>query len=432
MKLRRLVAAALCLLPSLAFAQAALPPTVPAPKLQIVGTRGQILGQSAAGGGGANNYTRSETRLFSVLGCAPVSGLRLAVGNYAVGGGTGEAANANAITVEAAIENPTPAQTWPLTFGGAPSVTLAAGAAGTLSDPLGVDLPALGGVWLRMGVTVTSGQVWARGSNPSRSGENSYESTSATSQIGNTGGLTGGTTSLPGYAPLAVLGIPQRATPAVIILGDSIAYGVGEASTIGDGLGNRGFAQRGLANVNGCQIPWANEARASDAASVNQTTNLGWRKRYLWQYASDLLVNLGTNDIAVGNSLATVQGNLINIWQGAKRSGLRVHQVLIMPRMKATTDSYATPGGMTPETGFEVGGVRDQLNAWIKAQVATGLIDSFIDVNKYVEDQANPSKWITNGTANYPTADGVHPSTPLHILAAQPVNADAVTWRPRP
>jgi hypothetical protein len=46
------------------------------------------------------------------------------------------------------------------------------------------------------------------------------------------------------------------------------------------------------------------------------------------------------------------------------------------------------------------------------------------------EDIARLKEWPTNGTANYPTLDGVHPTTPLHILGGQVETAIANTFAP--
>src|SRR5262249_9148167 len=108
---------------------------------------------------------------------------------------------------------------------------------------------------------------------------------------------------------------------------------------------------------------------------------------------------------------------------------LKVAQSLIMPRT-TSSDSWATAANQTSVSGFGVGELRDQFNAWVLTQVGGGLLDVVIDPNPYVEDQSHPSKWISNNSANYPTTDGVHPSSALHILAAQAVNSWALTITP--
>ena len=80
---------------------------------------------------------------------------------------------------------------------------------------------------------------------------------------------------------------------------------------------------------------------------------------------------------------------------------------------------------------FAPGRVRDQFNAWLKSIVGQVIapygkvfLDAVVDVNPYAEDQSNPGCWVSNGTPGHPTQEGLHPTTPIHILTAQAVN----TW----
>ncbi len=59
-------------------------------------------------------------------------------------------------------------------------------------------------------------------------------------------------------------------------------------------------------------------------------------------------------------------------------------------------------------TNFDPGGIADQYNQWLFAQVGQGLLDGVIDVAAQVRDPAFPMKWKSNGTGNYYTRDGTH------------------------
>ena len=108
----------------------------------------------------------------------------------------------------------------------------------------------------------------------------------------------------------------------------------------------------------------------------------------------------------------------------------------------ASTDAWATAANQTVNAGYEsaytpgvsgtatsgagLTGTRGAFNAWLFAQAAAGVIDGVIDVNAAIEDAGNPGKWATNGSANYATTDGIHPTTVKHVAmaaAAQPVVA---------
>jgi hypothetical protein len=92
---------------------------------------------------------------------------------------------------------------------------------------------------------------------------------------------------------------------------------------------------------------------------------------------------------------------------------------------------WTSAADQTPATaGFATGGIYSQFNTSIKGLVGGGLIDAVIDVNIIAEDQANLGCLVTNGTLNYPSADGTHPSTALAILMSAPVNAYALAQMP--
>lgn len=390
-------------------------------KLQIVSTRGNAMGDgNMLGGGPTANYSRGESRCKFIIGPQPVTGARLVFNNWLSDTVVSEKDGPNDITVSAALEYS--GVTYPIYFGGAKSVLLPAGAPFVMSDPMGLELPAGAVTWIRTTVTISAGQFWPKGVYVSVSGEGSVDSNNSATQIYGTGALspTGGVNSAWAYTALAMLGIPAKATPAVLVIGDSITAGSGESSGT---TAEHGFALRGLVNATN-PVPWAQVARGGDMASQG-TMALTPRRLTVADYATHALCALGTNDLAsAGLTAAQTQAALTVLWTRLKAHGLKITASLVMPRIQSTTDSYATPGNMTPYPGFETGGAkRDPLNAWIISQVGQGLIDSVIDPNVYVEDQANKGKWITTGAANYPTTDGVHPSTPLHILAAQPVTA---------
>lgn len=257
-------------------------------------------------------------------------------------------------------------------------------------------------------------------------------SAAVVSQVAATGTMTtpsGGTTANSGSPPFLIIGVPASPIPSVVFIGDSIATGKGD--TAASAFGSLGYISRGLEAVNGHTVPSQKISVGSDSYVFN-TIQKAPRKRNIIQYATHVIIQLGTNDVASAVTLATIQGQLnqlmtdIKSMTGPYGKAPKIAVCCLLPET-TSTDTWMTAANQTPVAGFTSGGVRDTYNTWIKSIVGAGLIDAVIDANVYVEDQGNLNKWITTGAANYPTTDGVHPSTATAILAAQAVTAWAQT-----
>jgi hypothetical protein len=384
-------------------------------KRRVVATRGTVH-TDIGGGGGATNYTLMEGRIRCKTGVA-CSDLQLVFSNFYAGQAAGELENANDITVRAAIElqTPQPFITHKVFFNGAASVTIAPGAGHVPSDPVGIDLPRNTEFFIRLAVGVPSGGTWPRYRvSTSASGESFVASTSSTSQVYGVGALTvpagGAVDTVGGYFPSAVLGIadPRENAKSLIIAGDSIADGSNDSYTLID----RGFIPKGAANVDGNQIPWLRIARSAERANLGYLDK-GIRRRAYFQYASHAVFHLGTNDIATGLTYAQTTTYLSSLFVAARRAGVsRIAACSILPRV---TGTFTTVVGQTPMAGFESGGLRDQVNAWLAAG-ADGLIDRYLNVTQYVEAAGDHTRWLANATT-----DGVHPEDSYHVLMAAPV-----------
>lgn len=437
--MKRFLSAILAVAASAAQAGVITPPVQPRSDVQIVGSRGQTLGQGPNVGGSGSTVTRLESRYRFTVGCDSAD-VQIAYGNFTVGAGTGEADGLNAITLQAAIETTATSGTisqaaaaYPVLFGGAQSRSVDPGAYSVLSDVLGEDFARGDQPYVRTGVTIAAGQSIPVGMSAFLGGtaEAAYQSSNAASQIYGTGALaagTNGTTTSYGYGPLALLGRPTGPCASVIVLGDSIADGQGDASG-GDGNGNRGWIARGLgtAAANGLPIAYTKDTRPSDTPAVNTRSN-AWRKRGLWKYANVLICEEGINQL-VPTSQAAQLAYLQDIWLSAKRRHMQVWQTLITPQT-TSTDGWATAANQTVNATFAAN--RAALNAAIVAAVASGQIDGVIDPNPSIEDQANPGKFVTNGTANYATTDGTHPTPAFHTAMVGAITAIAARLKASP
>ena len=306
-----------------------------------------------------------------------------------------------------------------------------------LSEPINMPIAADSSFFIRSGMIVDSyshnlmtqaNQEWANTS----LGDFDAMSNNFTSQVRATGAMSASnTTAETGTLPYLLLGVPAAPMPAVAIIGDSIGDGAHETAT--DSNGNLGFCCRGLSGVNGHQIPWL-KLTVSSGRLQYMTLDNSPRQRNALQYVTHVIIQSGGNDVAAGTSLATIQTYLTNLCNDLKKINspygkrLQIAVVTTGPRT-TSTDNWQTAANQTVQANYGTGSVRDTLNSWLATQAGT-LFDSLIDINPYVEDQANHGKWVTNGTANYATVDGIHETTAGYILAAQAVNAWALGIAP--
>jgi lysophospholipase L1-like esterase len=397
-------------------------PAVSGRRLQAVSTRFNVLREFV----GSPTYTRTESRIKAAAPGVPIHGVRLVFANALVSGGLGEFDGYNAVNVTAAVEPTyTPAIAIPVTFNGRREVTLDPGAI-ALSDPVpGLAFDASnswvgGDFFVRTGLTVGAGGRWPQDYYPLSAGEGCFDSNSGASQVYATGPMSapsGGASSVNGgFGPIAVVGYTDTGQVSVVYLGDSIADGVGDDQD--------GYIARALADVNGYPVPYIKLSRGSDTLG-NNALAYGYRRRALFEYGTHGIIALGTNDIVTGASLETMKNLVTEISAAMRGRGLKVIGSTIWPRT-TSTDSWATLANQTPVAGFAPGGVRDQFNAWIK-NYADGLLDHWYDPCEFTESPSAPGKWNVNGSPNYPTTDGVHPTPYFHYLAAQTLNRLART-----
>lgn len=395
---------------------AAVTPALSVRKLQAVSTRFRVLREFV----GTPTYTRAESRLKASTPDIPVHGLRLVYANFFVqGGGLGEFDGYNPINVTAAVEPEyDPAIAIAATFNGLRQVTLDPGAI-VISDPVpGLSIDGQD-FWVRTGLTVEAGGRWPQGYYGFSAGEACYESNSLTSQVYATGAMSapsGGVGAAGGgYGPLAVVGYAEQGQISIVYLGDSIADGEGDTEiTVIDG-----YIARALQDVDGEAMPYIRLSRGADKLYTN-TLPFGYRKRAMFEYGTHGLIALGTNDIADGASLATMKNIVLEISTSMRARGLKVIACTVAPRTTSIND-WATVEGQTPVSGFEVGGIRDQYNAWI-VNYADGLIDHWCDPNELIESPVAPGKWNVNGLPDFATTDGIHPTSYSHLLMAQVLN----------
>lgn len=231
------------------------------------------------------------------------------------------------------------------TWGDAQTVSLVPARHFYDSDPIGISLAPqaqffVRGSWTASGTGFYLGDYPAPSSGSTRlSGEGSQRSTSSlgdhpmdTYVPSNSGGGF--------FAPWTVLGEVTQPTASVLMIGDSICAGTGDAA---DSYGHMGYMQRSL----GQQVPWASLCRGSTSA-LQMSANLQLVQQAAMEIgATDVLLEYGRNDInASGNpqTAAATEGYLEAIATPSIAAGYRVW-VFTIPPTTDSTDGWTTVTG---------------------------------------------------------------------------------------
>jgi lysophospholipase L1-like esterase len=386
---------------------------------QIVGSNARNAKASFTTGA---STTRLETRRLSVLGGQSVTYLKLAYSNYWVDTTGAENTLGNSYTLEAAIEIPTAPTTScvRVTFSGSNTGTVPDGAAIFISDQIPASafgyangvIPAGTQIFIHDSVLVSAGQfIPVPSAYTPSTGEKSVQNNNGASQVMTPGVPTGTEANL--QSPLiAVIGKFTAPEVSIAVFGDSIAdFGVDTNSSGVNGTSG-GIMVRAMWGVNGRNIPWVNLARSSSTAA---TASAGMSRRLkTMMYATHLVSEAGTNDLAAGTTAAVTQAALQAEWGMASNLGIsHVAQMLLVPRT-TSTDSWATVVNQTPIAGFTTGAARDTLNAAIIANVGSNGLNEVLDVPSVVADAGTPTAWKA---PNY-TIDGIHPASTALTAAA--------------
>lgn len=394
------------------------------PVLRIAATLGRISGANADGGNDGTN-TQQVTRTVHRTGKYPVKDMRLVVANFKLLGVSpfGEAGVGNAITYQTAIE-----------YGGANTFATWDGTSSksvpdksmSTSDIIR-DMDAAQMFYVRNYLVVASAaNKWPRAQTVTQNSQYAKKGTNLLATFQATGAISGTPQDGPN-PPIALLGLVDRASIAVVYTGDSIADNTGDLTTI-DVDGTVGFIGRGLVNVNGFNLPHSKLSRSGETQFALADPTKNALRLSLFQYATHFIDEAGTNDITNGRTFAQIQADCLTVWSNARAAGIqKIYRTTIIPRT-TSTDSWATTTNQTPIANFAVGGIRDQLNAWFVTKLADGTIDGIIDVNADCADVTATDRWRVNLGAGNNTADGTHPASPLHTIMAARVNSTASAW----
>ncbi len=208
---------------------------------------------------------------------------------------------------------------------------------------------------------------------------------------------------------------------SVIGIGDSILDGTGDSANPVPVISGYGFFNRSAVDSNGANaIATFNVTRHGQTAGNFVNPSRQTRQVKFLPFANVVVEEYGTNDLGSsgGGVPSAILANLQTIWSTARAAGVqKIVRTRLMPR-STSTDLWATLASQTPNTGWESGGKRDTINAGLQTALANGKIDVLLDPFAALAAPADNSRWLTNGTSKYTTADGTHLSPTGNALLA--------------
>jgi hypothetical protein len=177
-----------------------------------------------------------------------------------------------------------------------------------------------------------------------------------------------------GYGPSAILGVPTTTAPSVAIVGDSIASGEGDyangayyysewanGGSVAGGYLARALTGAGIAHMS---ISHAGE----QAYGFVMIANRQYRMGLLAGACATAICEYGINDVVFGEqSLANVQGLLLEIWQLLIVLGMPVVWQTTLTPSTTSSDGWATLTNQASTTSTGTNTVRVELNDWLRA-----------------------------------------------------------------
>ncbi len=391
-----------------------------------IAARGQM--HITMNGGATAPRTRQKYRLRFWVWYAS-SKVYLYWGNRAMDLSVAEIGNSNSVTVvKAAVEQG--ASFSASTFGGSRNRTLTPGEYGVISSSNFSVVPGL--AWVRAEVDVVAGsntfpigKIY-RDTNNEQGGliENCYfyDPANEVDDIDSTGALAVPSGATAGnqnpFAPVMLFGEVAPGKIALIGYGlDSIGDG-DDALPSSDGSfsGGGAFVRRAAWLAGVPYLSCARSAMRADVMAANSTPMC----LDLMKYHSDACDNVASNDTAGLRTAAQILGDRRTIWARDKANLIgrkRVHAINEIQRTD-TTNKCLDYANQTPSTGHTTGGVRDQLNAALLADVGVN-VDKYVDVKATVDGTADgePNKWKPDPFTTTLAADALTTASTASLVA---------------
>lgn len=377
-----------------------------APYTGLVATRTSVNNSTVAAG---PTWMMNRTRHVARQALAANS-LQVVWQNYFVSASNVETGFGSA-TFKASIEYPSGTIAGTCTFQGVTQPTVAALADAIADSCPHAAIPNGAAFWVRMLYVNTTGVIFISAPFSSTLEGNNFGSGTPTDQVAS--GTVAAASNLM-FAPAAIIG--TTVNPSVCLVGDSRVVGVNDLTT--DNTLDVGELARWI----GPNYAYANLGVFATNLNV-ALTNYTNRLRIV-AYCSHAIDEYGINDIAGGQSAATVATNRASM---ATLLGKPTFGTTL-PTETTSTDTWLTT---TNQTGTGNSSVVTTFNGLERAGIA-GEINVF-DVANIVDPYAL-GKWpvskipfATSGTANFATSDGVHESPLMNQIIAQGLGY-AASW----
>lgn len=333
--------------------------------------------------------------------------------------------------VKCALEKDGATSSVPVTFDGGRTKTINAGDTDILSDSIS---PASFGLskftrgdkyWIRLEVSVTAaGQTLPRGDMIYTAyGSSVGLAIDPATFVGGAVDSYGALTFTSGWQnfqyPLLpiVVGRPMASAVHPIGIGDSIISGATDTSAANGGLG----WSRSLTDADGVSNPRGGLKIGTSGAQGAAWNSASYTKpQALLKYGTVALEEFGTNTFVTVQPSSAAQAIVDPIWTKLASAGLPIIRTKLIPRT-TSTDSWATAANQTAiNASWLSGGGARAFNDWIDTQSARFVaIVSQSDVRTSSTQSSDDFyKWLTDGTANKYTNDGVHPNINGYKLLA--------------
>ncbi|PPQ39382.1 Lysophospholipase L1 [Rhodoblastus acidophilus] len=340
-----------------------------------------------------------------------ITSLQVAYASWIGQASNGETIAPQSLTFQVAIEYPAGVETR-VTWSGTNSNVQSPGQS-LLSDAIAINIPKNATFWLRPLVSTAAGSAgMPYTGNGDNNGGPIYaaggDALNCGASVANQ--VMGGTIAdnQSGQAaiyPVAI--VAQTTVRSVMIAGDSNGWGYRDVPSQG---GDVGVIARSI----GPTMAYINASVFGDSA--NGLANGHSARAALAAYVTDVVVQVGINDVSVGYPEATVKANLKTIW--ASFPGKPVYQATYPP-YSTSTDAYKTVDNQTP---FANDNVRQDINDWFR-MVPDPNLAGVIDLADAVEAYRGSGKWAVWGPncSGYCqlTFDGLHLNYPANALVVK-------------
>ena len=213
--------------------------------------------------------------------------------------------------------------------------------------------------------------------------------------------------------------LAPRPVNALVAMGDSITDGVGSGldtdTRWSDALSDRLARRGGAATMAVLNAGISRNELLTDRGQEGGESPLSRFEREVTGVpgATDVVLHIGTNDIAAGRSGSEIVDGLVGFAGLARAAGKRVFLTTITP-------STAGPHGTA-----QAAATRDEVNRWVREQ-GEDHADGVFDFAAAVADPARPSRLLDR----YDSGDGLHLSAAGYRALADAVDVTQLSGSP--